>query len=116
MPETRMQKFRRGLQNAFSLDSPHGPLTDEDRQLLDRLAEKIVARQMAMPAVLLLSSIRPLNAIGSQAMVFLRPFATGLLNQANYDRMTEIVDRREGIVALIDAIEAKQVLVEDRTK
>ena len=116
MPETRMQKFRRGLRNAFSLESPHGPLTDEDRRLLGRLAEKIVARQMATPAVLFLSSIRPLNAIGSQAMVFLRPFVSGLLNQADYDRMTEIVDRREGIAALIDAIEARQVLVEDRTK
>ena len=116
MPETRMQKLRRGLRNAFSLESPHGPLTDEDRQLLDKLARKVVARQMATPAVLLLSSIRPLNAIGSQAMVFLRPFVSGLLNRADYDRMTEIVDRREGIAALIDAIEARQVLVEGRTK
>lgn len=116
MPETRMQKIRRGLRNAFSLESPHGPLTDDDRQLLDKLARKIVARRMAMPAVLFLSSVRPLNAISSQAMVFLRPFASGLIDQAAYDRMTEIMDRREGIVALIDAIETQQALVEDRTK
>jgi hypothetical protein len=116
MPETRMQKIRRGLQNAFSLESPHGPFTDEDRQLLDKLARKIVARRMAMPAVLFLSSVRPLNAISSQAMVFLRPFATGLVNKAAYDRITEIVDRRKGIAAMIDAIEAQQALVEDLTK
>ena len=116
MPETRMQKIRQGLRNAFSLESPHGPLTDEDRQLLDKLARKIVARQMATPAVLFLGSVRPLNAISSQAMVFLRPFATGLIDQAAYDRMTEIVDRREGIAALIDAIEAQQMLTEDRIK
>jgi len=116
MPETRIQRFRRGLRNAFSLESPHGALGDEDRQLLARLAEAIVARRMAAPAVLFLGSVRPLNAIGSQAMVFLRPFVSGLLNQADYDRMTEIVDRREGIAALIDAIEARQARVEDRTK
>ncbi len=116
MPETRMQKLRRGLKNAFSLESPHGPLTDKDRQLMDRLAEKIVSRQMGTPAVLFLSSVRPLNAISSQAMVFLRPFVSGLLNPAEYDRMTEIVDRREGIAALIDAIEAQQALVENRIK
>ena len=116
MPETRMQKLRRGLRNAFSLESPHGPITDEDRQLLDRLAEKVVSRQMSMPAVFFLSSVRPLNAISSQAMVFLRPFVAGLLNPAEYDRMTEIVDRREGISALIDAIETQQALVEDRIK
>jgi len=116
MPETRMQRFRRGLRNAFSLESPHGPLKGDDRQLLDRLAEVIVARRMAMPAVLFLSSVRPLNAIGSQAMVFLRPFLSGLLNRADYDRMTKIVDRREGLAALIDAIEARQALAEDRAK
>jgi hypothetical protein len=116
MPEGRMQKIRRGLRNAFSLESPHGPLTDADHKLLARLAQKIVARQMAVPALLFLGSVRPLNSIGSQAMVFLRPFLSGLLNPANYDRMTEIMDRREGIGALMDAIEAEQALAEDRTR
>ena len=116
MPKGRMQKFRQGLRNAFSLESPHGPLTDADRELLARLAEKIVARRMALPALLFLGSVRPLNSIGSQAMVFLRPLLSGLLNPANYDRMTEIMDRREGIGALMDAIEARQALAEDRTR
>lgn len=116
MSETRLQRLRRGLKNAFSLESPHGPLTEEDQQLMDRLAEKIVSRQMGTPAVLFLSSVRPLNSIGSQAMVFLRPFVTGLLNPAEYDRMTVIVDRRKGIAALIDAIEARQALAENRIK
>ncbi len=116
MPESRMQKFRRGLRNAFSLESPHGPLTDEDRKLLARLAEKVVARRMAMPAILFLGSVRPLNSISSQAMVFLRPFLAGLLNPADYDRMTEIMDRREGIEALVEAIEARQALAENPTR
>jgi hypothetical protein len=116
MPKGRMQKFRRGLRNAFSLESPHGPLSEQDRKLLARLAEKIVARRMAAPSILFLGSVRPLNSIGSQAMVFLRPFLSGLLNPADYDRMTEIVDRREGIGALMDAIEAEQALAEDRTR
>ena len=116
MPESRMQKLRKGLRNAFSLESPHGPLGDEDHKLLARLAEKVVARQMAMPAILFLGSVRPLNSIGSQAMVFLRPFLAGLLNPADYDRMTAIMDRREGIGALMDAIEARQALAEDQTR
>jgi hypothetical protein len=116
MPEGRMQKIRRGLRNAFSLESPHGPLTSEDRELLARIARKVVARQMAAPAILFLGSVRPLNSISSQAMVFLRPFLSGLLNPADYDRMTEIMDRREGIGALMDAIEAEQALAEDRIK
>jgi hypothetical protein len=116
MPESRMQKIRRGLRNAFSLEGPHGPLTGEDRKLLARLARKVVARQMAAPAILFLGSVRPLNSIGSQAMVFLRPFLSRLLNPADYDRMTEIMDRREGIGALMDAIEAEQALAEEQTR
>jgi len=116
MPDSRMQKIRRGVRNAFSLESPHGPLTDEDHKLLARLAQKVVARRMAVPALLFLGSVRPLNSIASQAMVFLRPLVSGLLNPAEYDRMTEILDRREGIGALMDAIEAKQALAEDPTR
>jgi hypothetical protein len=106
MTRNGLQKLKTGLRNAFSLQSPYGPLTDQDRQLLGKIAGAIVKRGMAMPAVLFLAGNRPLNGIGSQAMVFLRPFVTMLIKQADYDRLTEIVDRREGIGALIDEIEA----------
>jgi hypothetical protein len=89
------------------LDGPHGPLTGEDRQLLDRIAEAVVRRQMATPAVLFLQSVHPLNGLGSQAMVFLRPFVSALFKEATYDRITAILERREGITALVEAIEAK---------
>ena len=91
------------------MQGPHGPLTDEDLALLDKLAGKIVQRRMAMPATIFLQSVRPLNAIGSQAMVFLRPFLTPLFKQADYDRVAAIMERREGIGALLDAIDAADV-------
>lgn len=109
-------RFRQGLRTAFALDGPYGPLSQEDRGLLARLAGAVVARQMAVPAVLFLSSIRPLNSIGSQAMVFLRPFLATLFNEADYDRMTAILDRREGIGALIETIEAAEAAAEGLRK
>lgn len=90
------------------MQGPHGPLSDEDLALLDKLAGKIVQRRMVMPATLFLRSVRPLNAIGSQAMVFLRPFLTPLFKQADYDRVAAIMERREGIGALLDAIDAAE--------
>jgi len=107
-----IQKLRDGLRHAFALEDPDGALTEEDRALLDRLAEKVVRRQMALPAVLLLQSVRPLSSLGSQAMVFLRPFLTPLLKPAVYDRMTHILDRREGVRALVDAIEVAEARFE----
>ena len=107
---SRWQRLREALRHAFDLAGPHGPLEQEDLALLDRLAAKIIQRRMAMPAVLFLQSVQPLNAIGSQAMVFLRPFVTGLFFKlAEYDRVAAIMERREGISALISAIEAAQL-------
>ena len=109
MASEALRKLRDRLRNAFDLASPHGPLTDEDLSLLRRIADKVVARRMAMPAVLFLSSVKPLNSLGSQALVFLRPFVSELFfGPADYDRMTAILDRREGIDALIREIEAAE--------
>jgi len=112
MTESRMTRFRKGLRNAFSLESPHGPLDEADHELLGKLARAVVSRQMGTPAVIFLESVRPLNSIGSQAMVFLRPFLSAVIKPQDYDRLTEIMDRREGIAALVNAIEAEQ----NRTK
>ena len=99
-------KFRAGLRNAFALDSPDGELSREDHALLDRLARAVVDRGMATPAVLLLNSIRPLNSMGSQAMVFFRPFLASLFRPGDYDRATKILERRESLDVLAAAIEA----------
>ncbi|MHC4562506.1 MAG: hypothetical protein ACYS8X_07000 [Planctomycetota bacterium] len=98
------------------MTSPHGPLEQHDYDLLAKLADKIVRRRMAMPAILFLQSVRPLNMVGSQAMVFLRPFLTPLFNQADYDRMAAIMERREGLTALVDAIEAAQAETEGQNR
>ena len=116
MASDMLGKLRKGLRNAFSVEGPHGPLTAEDRQLLSRVAWAIVSRRMDVPAVLFLSSIGPLNSIGSQAMVFLRPFVVPLLKAADYDRMVAIVDRREGLEALVEEIELARASNKDLKK
>lgn len=104
-----------GLRHAFSLESPHGPLTAEDRELLKRLAGWIVRRNMSLPAILFLESVKPLGAIGSQAMVFLRPFNI-FFKPEEYERISEIMERREGIGGLVDAIEATRIEHEGVTR
>ena len=103
-----IERLRGTLRHAFALESPHGPLKAEDHELLARLAEKIVSREMSLPAIMALQSVRPLSCISSQAMIFLRPFLTPLFKQSDYDRAAAILDRRDGITMLIDAIEAAQ--------
>ena len=123
MVKDLLRRFRRGLRNAFSLESPYGPLTDLDRRFLDRLAESIAQRGWTDVAILYLSGHRPLGSLSSQAMVFLRPLREPLqfvlhpllkrlfddkllAGEKDYDRLAEILDRREGVDAFIEAVEA----------
>ena len=101
----RIARVVAGLRHAFDLGSPHGPLTDKDRELLARLAEKVVRRQMASPAILFLESLRPLSYIGGQALAFLRPFIEPFFKPADVKRLVKILERREGLRALVRAIE-----------
>ena len=109
----RMARLAAGVRRAFAMEGPLGPLTEADRELLRRLALAIVARRMGMPALLFLRSMRPLNYVGSQALVFLRPFVTALFQAADYDRLTAVLERREGIGALVEAVEAALAGKED---
>ncbi len=85
---------------------PGGMTSDEaDEALLDAVAGKIVRMGMAVPAVFFLESVKPLNFIGSQALVFLEPFVKSVLNIASYDRFTALMEDRSSIERLLIKIE-----------
>ncbi|MBU1627412.1 hypothetical protein KKB18_08600, partial [bacterium] len=70
-----------------------------------KIAKKIVDMQMAVPAIMFLESVKPLNFIGSQAMAFLQPFATAIFTLKDYDKFRIILEDRRSIEALICHIE-----------
>ncbi len=85
---------------------PGGMTSDEaDEALLDAVAGRIVRMGMAVPAVFFLESAKPLNFIGSQALVFLEPFVKSVLNIASYDRFTALMEDRSSIERLLIRIE-----------
>jgi len=98
------------------MESSLGPLTEADRELLRQLAMAIARRRMITPAVLFLESLRPLSYMGSQAMIFLKPFLTPFFNTERYERLAEILERREGVEALVQAIESAASHVEGATR
>ena len=56
---------------------------------------------MAGPAVLFLESVTPLNGIGAQALHFLQPFATAILDPVRYDALGRFLGRRGSIEWLV---------------
>ncbi|MBM3330096.1 MAG: hypothetical protein FJY67_11615 [Calditrichaeota bacterium] len=86
-------------------------LTDREQALVERLASRIVELRMATPAILFLESVRPLNYVGSQVMVFFAPVVRGFFGMPEWDEFRRILEHRESIGYLVDLIEAKENLI-----
>ena len=102
-PASLWHRLRNGIKHALAMPPPL-VLTDDDRQVVDKVAGMVVKRRMTVPAIMLLETGRPLNFIASQFLVFIQPFATMLLNPREYERFALILEHREGVEVLIQAL------------
>lgn len=100
-----IKKVIDGIKHAFATDGVK--LEDEDIALIRKLADFVVRRDMSVPAVMFLESVRPLNFVGSQAMVFFKPILSRFFTRDEYDKMAIILEKREVIDLLINEIEKK---------
>ena len=82
--------------------------TTEEAELLDRLAKRVVSLRMTPPAVFMLESMRPMNFVASQAMLFFAPLVRGFFGPQDYDRIQTILERRECVDWLVDRIEREE--------
>ena len=54
-------------------EADQNPLEADEQALMDKVAHKVVDKGWTVPAIMFLESIKPLNFIGSQVMVFFEP-------------------------------------------
>jgi hypothetical protein len=80
-------------------------LTEEDRALFAKLGAWLARRRLETPAILFLESVRPLSFVGAQGMHFLEPFARGIFDVTQYERLARLLERRPNIEVLVRAIE-----------
>lgn len=88
----------------------------DEAALLDRLAKQVVDRRMTAPAVFFLESVRPMNFVASQAMLFFAPMVRAFFSTADYDRLQTILERRECVDWLVDRIEAEAEAAERKPR
>jgi len=86
-------------------DDKKPSIPQEEDAVLEKLALKVIQWRMAMPAILFLESVKPLNYIGAQAMVFFEPMVQTVFNFKDYDTFRTAMERRENIENLIQKIE-----------
>ena len=105
MPEhtSAWKRLRESVRYALAMPPPL-ELAPADREVLAKLATMLVRRRLGSPALMVLEMSRPINFVASQFLVFMKPFATALLNPTEYERFVRILEHREGIDALVEAI------------
>ena len=79
-----------------------------DRELIDGVLRRIVAREMAGPASLFLESWRPLGAVTGQGMHALTPFVGVLMDADTWERLARYMQRRGAIPWMLDRLDALQ--------
>ena len=100
-------RFRRAMAHAFATGPAATPLSPQDLQLLQKVADAIVSRRLETPAVLLLESSEPLNFLSSQIVQGLRPFLDLVCAPAETERLAGILERRDAVSRLVGLIQAQ---------
>ena len=80
-------------------------INQSDRQLISKLAQKIVRHGMAVPAIFFLEMVKYMSFIGSQMMVFLGPVITIFMRSKSYYKVTHLLEERKNIEFLMNEIE-----------
>jgi hypothetical protein len=103
----KWDKIRTELSHAFSTKSGPELFTTEDLALLERVADAVVKRGMAVPATVFLESLGPMNFLGSQALYFLTPIVEWAFQAKEVEQVARLLERRDTISRLIAIIEKK---------
>jgi hypothetical protein len=96
---------RAGLSHAFSTRAEAEPFTIEDLALLQRIADAVVQRRMAAPAIVFLESLGPMSFLGSQALHFFAPIIDLAFSAHEVSQVAALLERRDATVRLIALIE-----------
>ncbi|MEA3296700.1 MAG: hypothetical protein U9R56_02415 [candidate division Zixibacteria bacterium] len=97
-------------------DPEQSPLPAEEDAVLDKVARKVVERRMGVPAILFLESVKPLNYIGAQTMVFFEPVVQAVFNFKDYNTLRHAFEKRETVEILLLKIEALGAVATQRDK
>jgi hypothetical protein len=88
----------------FAMAIPN-ELTDDERDaLLDQLADRVVARGMAVPATLFLEMHRPFAFLASQGLLVATPFLAALFGVDLVQRWTRLLEQPENVSRLVERI------------
>jgi hypothetical protein len=84
--------------------------------LILKIARAVVERELTVPAIMMLESVKPLSFLGNQMLVFFNPIVTLVISSTEYQRFVRMTEDRENIEKLIVAIEDENALRDSRRR
>lgn len=91
-----------------AVDLLEAGLSDEERTMLDELADGIVSRRLTPAALFFLESMKPLGFITSQVMTFFAPVVQTIWSSpVRYNMLMSVLERRGSIELLLRRLEAR---------
>lgn len=89
----------------MTTEEPEEAARARQREVLERFAQEIVSRRMAAPAVFLFESLQPLSLLAGQALAFIQPLLTVMLEAPDYSVFREAIEDRKNVRWLVDRLE-----------
>ena len=99
-----MSLFRSGMGDLPN-SGEENILSEEELAVLEKLAKFTIRKGMTVPAIMFLESVKPLNFIGSQTMVFFEPMIQAVFSIRDYNTLQTALEKRETLEILIRKIE-----------
>lgn len=80
-------------------------LSISEKEVIAKIAKKIIDRGFVTPAIFFLELMKPLSLLSSHALVFFGPFVTAFMKQEKYYRFTELLEDPKNVEFLMSEIE-----------
>ena len=76
-----------------------------DKELISKLAKKIVRHGLAIPAIFFIEMVKYLSFFGSQLMIFFGPIITVFIDSQLYYKYAELLENRGNVEFLLNELE-----------
>lgn len=109
-----MSVFDPGLREILPRQTDDG---EEDfSDLMAKIARAVVERQLTVPAIVFLESVKPLSFLGNQLMILLNPMVSLIVTSKDYYRFVRMIEDRDNVEKLIEEIEDTNARSQERQR
>jgi hypothetical protein len=79
-------------------------------EFMKKIAKEIVQRQLTVPAIIFLETVKPLSFLGNQLLIFANPIVSLVVRTGNYYKFVRMIEDRENVEKLTVVIEEENAL------